>query len=1035
MHPNQQDDQDSFTHLGNMYTYLDADDRQRGPFSLSQLISWCADGRLLPTTRVRQQHCGPRTLCALSHVPGFSAGVRKYQQQKEQRKVTVGTTKSNTWHTLTPGQPQWYRVCDKGRQEHTRLTPPQQQQQQRPPRPSQRPPPPPQRPPPPPPPPPPPLQQRPPPPPRPPLKQPPTPPQRPPPHELVALAAAPAPAPATRATPATPATPARSSGERLKKTLEKLEKREGTAPSAASSTATAASTAAPQKPVAGSKAVIDLTKDTNDDLPLSVRSPTTPATAPSAPAPATRATPPQKLVALAAAPALAPATRATPAALATPASAASSTAPPAASSAATAASTAAAPQEPGGLHGSGKKIGQKVPEADQPEADQRWKIPKLPSVPKEEDFFFFSVPPNAVPPNAKLQVKALKETMKCPSCTRGPTNDKFKHFDALVSHLLAKGDASHVAWRTKNAEVVKQLRGPMDKQKQQRLEKQEQGRLEKLRKHEMEQATFVKLEAEVKTAVLKLRGADEAARKAAVAQFKAWIPAQIPATGRIFQRSVEMPTLFELRHGGFNAADCVRSGYSFKDIRKAGYTAAELCAHRHQIDLTERSVRALLGPKAVRGSQLKWTAADGYYTWPEVASAGFTVAELAEVLDSLNTAQLRSALESCGLGSHIGAGLDPQGSKKEQVMCLLQPELAQSAERKASELALHVQEQMQDVQAAKAVAEQQAREAAARAAAEQKARKEAAASAAAEQQAREEAARVAAKQAAGLANEVAGLRARLEEETQARQRAESAQEEMRAAKRARLEQSDGEANEVAGLRARLEEETQARQRAEVAQEEMRAAKRARLEQSDREAAAVAWRDASGSSAEVVDSDGFMARFLAFRQARSCHLHVPGLLLAALPRRVRACGRPLLPGLHPPRRACVQYVEFMLEVLPTKTAKTKPLRLSVRREELCSDVIGHFGFHEGQCRAFPKQKLFSRTSVVFVDANGDEEEGNDQGGLTVEMYSSFFREVLLRDLCLFEGIADSAGGGSSIGLLPKPDAPAAALEAVGRAICK
>ena len=132
---------------------------------------------------------------------------------------------------------------------------------------------------------------------------------------------------------------------------------------------------------------------------------------------------------------------------------------------------------------------------------------------------------------------------------------------------------------------------------------------------------------------------------------------------------------------------------------------------------------------------------------------------------------------------------------------------------------------------------------------------------------------------------------------------------------------------------------------------------------------------------------------------------------------------------------MQYVEFILEVLPTKTAKTKPCRLSVRREELCSDVIGHFGFHEGQCRAFPKQKLFQRTSVVFIDANGDEEEGNDQGGLTVEMYSSFFREVLLRDLGLFEGIADSAGGGSSIGLLPKPDAPAAALEAVGRAICK
>ena len=150
----------------------------------------------------------------------------------------------------------------------------------------------------------------------------------------------------------------------------------------------------------------------------------------------------------------------------------------------------------------------------------------------------------------------------------------------------------------------------------------------------------------------------------------------------------------------------------------------------------------------------------------------------------------------------------------------------------------------------------------------------------------------------------------------------------------------------------------------------------------------------------------------------------------------ACERAAAPYcLHPPRRACVQYVEFMLEQLQTKKTKAKPWRLSVRREELCSDVIGHFGFHEGQPRAFPKQKLFQRTSVTFIDAHGMQEQGVDQGGLTVEMYSSFFREVLLRDLGLFEGIADSAGGGSSIGLLPKPDAPAAALEAVGRAICK
>ena len=98
---------------------------------------------------------------------------------------------------------------------------------------------------------------------------------------------------------------------------------------------------------------------------------------------------------------------------------------------------------------------------------------------------------------------------------------------------------------------------------------------------------------------------------------------------------------------------------------------------------------------------------------------------------------------------------------------------------------------------------------------------------------------------------------------------------------------------------------------------------------------------------------------------------------------------------------------MLELLPTKTTKAKPWRLSVRREELCSDVIGCFGFHEGQCRGFPKQKLFQRTSIVFIDANGDEKEGNDLGGLTVEMYSSFFREVLLCDLGLFERASPAA----------------------------
>ena len=87
MRPNQQGDQDSYTHLGNLFTYLDANDRQRGPCSLSQLFSWCAYGQLPPATKVRQQNWPSETFRALSHMPGFSrwvsgtpAGVRHGQE-------------------------------------------------------------------------------------------------------------------------------------------------------------------------------------------------------------------------------------------------------------------------------------------------------------------------------------------------------------------------------------------------------------------------------------------------------------------------------------------------------------------------------------------------------------------------------------------------------------------------------------------------------------------------------------------------------------------------------------------------------------------------------------------------------------------------------------------------------------------------------------------------------------------------------------------------------------------------------------------
>ena len=47
-------------------------------------------------------------------------------------------------------------------------------------------------------------------------------------------------------------------------------------------------------------------------------------------------------------------------------------------------------------------------------------------------------------------------------------------------------------------------------------------------------------------------------------------------------------------------------------------------------------------------------------------------------------------------------------------------------------------------------------------------------------------------------------------------------------------------------------------------------------------------------------------------------------------------------------------------------------------------------------------------------------------MTVEMYASFFREVLLPDVGLFEAVGDDVT--SSIGLLPSPSAPPESLTA-------
>ena len=120
----------------------------------------------------------------------------------------------------------------------------------------------------------------------------------------------------------------------------------------------------------------------------------------------------------------------------------------------------------------------------------------------------------------------------------------------------------------------------------------------------------------------------------------------------------------------------------------------------------------------------------------------------------------------------------------------------------------------------------------------------------------------------------------------------------------------------------------------------------------------------------------------------------------------------------------QYIEYFREKETTKTTKSSLWKLIVRRGALVEDFVRAFSTN------FSKQRLLIRTFVTFVDASDRQEPGRDDGGLSSELYSCFFREILRPEALLFEGASDS-----SIGLLPAPDAPVDAMLAVGRALCK
>ena len=69
--------------------------------------------------------------------------------------------------------------------------------------------------------------------------------------------------------------------------------------------------------------------------------------------------------------------------------------------------------------------------------------------------------------------------------------------------------------------------------------------------------------------------------------------------------------------------------------------------------------------------------------------------------------------------------------------------------------------------------------------------------------------------------------------------------------------------------------------------------------------------------------------------------------------------------------------------------TRRWKIQLRREAIVDDVLERFGRDVLRDR----NRLFQATRVRFVDATGEDEEGEDEGGLTVEMFSSFFREML------------------------------------------
>ena len=118
-------------------------------------------------------------------------------------------------------------------------------------------------------------------------------------------------------------------------------------------------------------------------------------------------------------------------------------------------------------------------------------------------------------------------------------------------------------------------------------------------------------------------------------------------------------------------------------------------------------------------------------------------------------------------------------------------------------------------------------------------------------------------------------------------------------------------------------------------------------------------------------------------------------------------------------------------------RARGLTIRIRREKLVDDILGAFGANG---RPVAKVAMWRPTSVEFT-LQGRMEEGQDEGGLSQDMYQALLRALMTPQAegasaagQLLEA-ADAEGGGMWLPTARLRTTQVAWLEALGRAIAK